>query len=578
MPEDRDPNGECLTEALQPLFDAIGKGDRERIDRLLSECPSLVHGKAEEWERPTALHAAARRANTETIALLLERGADPACPDAFGNTPLHWVVSAEASAEAIEASIGLLAERPPGLAAVNHNGHTPLRQAIWNGRLQAQALLRARGAPLVAPRPTWTPPGAVVAAVTRTLSRAWNGPVTLGAAYQLRQERVLRFDVAAAPEVNGQPAPASVVVKRAHEDPERPYDPETTDQRNPAVVLLQEWAGVRFLTEMPGSGEYALRLYGGDQETGLFVIEDLGDGEALVDCLMSDDPRRAEEALRLLAVSLGRMHAETAGRRERYQAHREAVGARVSWRWWEDLRERREPLHQGFQTVDVTAAAARRRCERSGRPRRTRCRSTLPSARRLLRAHLTARLLGARCSVLSRTGGLIDLCSLSRTRTPTTAGSAFCPAARRRSRRRARPSRTICGARITGNTWPSASAARWARTATSGCRSWNRPAPEVRLPKRAGDRSGPRHGVSCGSNCRYSSLRAADALASGSLSPEKQDAVILWHAGMRRGTNRRLRSDEWRTCEHGRLALTGASPSGILPIMESRCEQRQIDG
>ena len=36
------------------------------------------------------------------------------------------------------------------------------------------------------------------------------------------------------------------------------------------------------------------------------MIEDLGDGEALVDRLMGDDPRRAEEGLRLLAQCLGK--------------------------------------------------------------------------------------------------------------------------------------------------------------------------------------------------------------------------------------------------------------------------------
>lgn len=343
-------------DALKRFFDAIGKGERETIDTLLREHPALANTPGDD-EGGRALHAAASRADVETVALLLSRGADPAVQDAYGNTPLHSAVSARASmsadAAAVAACVDLLADRTPDLAVVNHNGHTPLRHALWSANGPARARLRERGAPLDGTRPVWTPPAEVAASVATVLSRAWNGPVSLGNAYRLRGDRVLRLDIADAPG----DAPASVVVKRAYQEPERPYDPDSTDPRNPSSEFLREWANTRLLSEMPGAGEYAVRLYGGDREVGLFVIEDLGDGDALVDALLGDDPRRADEELRMLAVSLGRMHAETAGREARCQEIREALGYRRSQGWWLDPREHRDALHKGFEVVGVTPAA-----------------------------------------------------------------------------------------------------------------------------------------------------------------------------------------------------------------------------
>ena len=64
-------------------------------------------------------------------------------------------------------------------------------------------------------RPVWNPPGDLVRRVEHMLSAAWSGPVALGNCYQLRGDRVLRFEITAAPAGDRQPLPASVVVKQA---------------------------------------------------------------------------------------------------------------------------------------------------------------------------------------------------------------------------------------------------------------------------------------------------------------------------------------------------------------------------
>jgi hypothetical protein len=167
---------------------------------------------------------------------------------------------------------------------------------------------------------------------------------------------VLRFDVAAAPERDGRPAPTSVVVKRATASPERSYDPDGASEWNPAWSLFAEWAGIQLLSTRPGVGDYAVRLYGGDREAGILISEDVGDGEALVDRLLGDEQGRAEEGLVMLARSLGQMHAETLGQRERFREFRDALGPRVPPQRWHDLRQHRERLRQGFDAVGVAPA------------------------------------------------------------------------------------------------------------------------------------------------------------------------------------------------------------------------------
>jgi ankyrin repeat protein len=303
-----------------------------------------------------ALHAAVQQGGPGITAFLLDHGADPDAPDSYGNRPLHYASSAEMPAEEAAICLRLLLDHGADPGAVDHNGHTPRRHAVWMGDHQAAALLRERGAPMEGQRPSWEPPERIVRLVERILGQSWNGRVRLGQCHQLRGERVLRFDIAAAPEVDGQPAPASVVVKQARRNPDNPYDPEAAEGWNSSWGLFEDWAATQLFASLPGSHEYALRFYGGDRQAGVIVIEDLGDGEALVDRLMGDDPRRAEEGLRLLAECVGRMHAETMGQQERYWEYRDALGPRVRRHWLRPLEACREELLQGFSRAGIEPA------------------------------------------------------------------------------------------------------------------------------------------------------------------------------------------------------------------------------
>jgi hypothetical protein len=338
----------------QQLFEAIRARDVDTARELLQRDPSLgtsigLHGHR-------VLYTAVREGGPAITELLLQSGADPNTTDSFGNTPLHAAVDASLPAEEIVACLGLLLDRDADPGALNHNGHTPRRNAIWRDNRPAAELLQERGAPLAGRRPVWEAPDRIVRLVEQILTRSWNGPVTLGRCFQLRGDRVLRFEIAGAPDVQGRAAPATVAVKQARGSADNPYNPEATERYNSAWGLFGDWAGTQLFSSLPNSGEYALRFYGGAREAGVIVIEDLGDGESLVDRLMGDDPRRAEEGLRMLAECLGRLHADTIGHEERYQAFRDALGPRLGSPRPGPLEGHRAELDRGFQAAEIEPA------------------------------------------------------------------------------------------------------------------------------------------------------------------------------------------------------------------------------
>jgi hypothetical protein len=98
----------------------------------------------------------------------------------------------------------------------------------------------------------------------------------------------------------------SVIVKQAKPGPE-------------AGRVYTDWASLAFLSDLPETRGIAPGFYGGDTETGVFVMEDLGPSRSLEDLLTGSDPEAARRALRELATQTGRLHAHTLGRAEEFE-------------------------------------------------------------------------------------------------------------------------------------------------------------------------------------------------------------------------------------------------------------------
>ncbi len=110
-------------------------------------------------------------------------------------------------------------------------------------------------------------------------------------------------------------APSTVIVKQA------PAEPGQAE-----LALCNEWAALTFLSRLELDPPVSPALYGGDRSARLLVVEDLGDGDGVVDALLGSDPAAAKAALVAFTRALGRMHAASIGRLEVYRRLRLKLG------------------------------------------------------------------------------------------------------------------------------------------------------------------------------------------------------------------------------------------------------------
>ncbi len=125
--------------------------------------------------------------------------------------------------------------------------------------------------------------------------------------------------------------PETLIVKGWHAWDDKMYEPESGDPRSPSSLLFNDWAGLRFLSEVMADDSPAPRYITGDKASGFFVMEDIGSGIDPAQTLLGDDPRQAEAQMLELAVSLGRMHAATAGRKADFERLRAKLGPVSAW-------------------------------------------------------------------------------------------------------------------------------------------------------------------------------------------------------------------------------------------------------
>jgi len=136
-----------------------------------------------------------------------------------------------------------------------------------------------------------------------------------------QRSKLLRCQVLEGPSA----APASVIVKYAGLDPNAPGGLPR--------AFINEWASLEFLSRLAerGGDRFAPRLYGADREAALLVMEDLGQGESLVQPLLGHDRAAAEAALDAYFRTLGRLGALTHPHSAEYWAIRDSLGPRDAY-------------------------------------------------------------------------------------------------------------------------------------------------------------------------------------------------------------------------------------------------------
>jgi len=126
------------------VFEAATAGDAKRVAALVDADRSLVDAVARDGYSPLGLASFFKR--RDVVKVLLERGAKPSVPSRDqGFTPLHSAVATDAG-DAIHEIVRLLLDAGADPNARSREGGTPLHSAAFTGDLEIAELLLAYGA------------------------------------------------------------------------------------------------------------------------------------------------------------------------------------------------------------------------------------------------------------------------------------------------------------------------------------------------------------------------------------------------------------------------------------------------
>ena len=126
------------------VFEAATAGDAKRVAVLVDADRSLADAVARDGYSPLGLASFFKR--RDVVKALLERGAKPSVPSRDqGFTPLHSAVATDAG-DAIHEIVRLLLDAGADPNAKSREGGTPLHSAAFTGDLEIAELLLAYGA------------------------------------------------------------------------------------------------------------------------------------------------------------------------------------------------------------------------------------------------------------------------------------------------------------------------------------------------------------------------------------------------------------------------------------------------
>lgn len=161
------------------------------------------------------------------------------------------------------------------------------------------------------------------------LSQYWQTTVRLAEPHNLQasgRSYIYRCTLLDAPA----DAPERVIIKAMRVWEHLKHEEETRS------LIYNDWAGLQFLSDITPEPGFTPRFYAGDTNSALMVMEDLGTHPGMHDLLLGDDSHVAADALIRYSTMLGRIHAISIGKHERYEHLRTGLGTSIHYDHWDD--------------------------------------------------------------------------------------------------------------------------------------------------------------------------------------------------------------------------------------------------
>ena len=146
--------------------------------------------------------------------------------------------------------------------------------------------------------------------------------------------------------------PKSVILKQL------PFD-QSERKAMPDALFRNEWACLQFLSAISQNVNLAPRLYTGDREAQLMIMEDLGDYPSIQDDLYDTDALTSVSALVRYGTCLGYLHGQCAGKEDQFNAIRAEFNAETpASDSTVDMQAIFGTIHESLMAYDITTSEA----------------------------------------------------------------------------------------------------------------------------------------------------------------------------------------------------------------------------
>ena len=157
--------------------------------------------------------------------------------------------------------------------------------------------------------------------IEKSLSNSLKYEIQLAKCTKFKKNRIFRCWIADGPSY----LPEVLLVKMARQTKREPYDRERDCIGSSAWKLFNEWAALRFLSEINSDRMITPKFIAGDAAQGLIAFEYVPKAHSFRDILRKSNAAERAHALLAHAQAMGRMHGSTYGRKNEWLSLRTSL-------------------------------------------------------------------------------------------------------------------------------------------------------------------------------------------------------------------------------------------------------------